>query len=305
MLLALGRGAATHATVLAGTPLLLVGVALHFWAKGCLRQNRVVAMGGPYRFVRHPFYLANALIDAALAIMSGWWLLWIVLPCWWLAVYLPVIRREERWLGEAFADSYQQYKRRVPCLLPWRRGLPPTAEGFSWQNPNIAVEGALARAIRLLAYPLLLLAASDLRAAGLSALADPPRCIAPAMAAAIYLLAWAPAAPQRRASTPLVHQTRLGVHLDGNIEHLPPRAELTGDCRRRRPRPRRGQRGSKRRGLCRLHRRARVGSLAMAWPRSRKGSRCYAALPRSELPQPSRSIQLPRFVSCENSLRCR
>ncbi len=197
VLLALARGAATHATILAAAPVLLAGVALHFWAKGCLRQNRVVAMGGPYRFVRHPFYLANALVDAALAVMSGWWLLGIVLPGWWLAVYLPVIRREERWLGTAFAGVYHEYRRRVPCLLPWRRGLPPAAEGFSWQNPNIAVEGELARAIRLLAYPLLFLTLGDLRAAGLSAWASPTHCIAPALAAATYLLAWT-LRPRRR-----------------------------------------------------------------------------------------------------------
>ena len=53
-------------SILAGLPCLILGVWLHTWAKGCLRQNRVVATIGPYRFVRHPFYLANALIDAGL-----------------------------------------------------------------------------------------------------------------------------------------------------------------------------------------------------------------------------------------------
>ena len=77
----------------------ILGVWLHTWAKGCLRQNRVVATIGPYRFVRHPFYLANALIDAGLVVMAGWWPLAVVLPLWWLAIYIPVIRGEERYLS--------------------------------------------------------------------------------------------------------------------------------------------------------------------------------------------------------------
>ena len=72
----------TARSIVAGLPLLLAGVCLHTWAKGCLRQNRVVATIGPYRFVRHPFYLANALIDFALAVMAGWLPLVIVLPVW-------------------------------------------------------------------------------------------------------------------------------------------------------------------------------------------------------------------------------
>jgi hypothetical protein len=192
VLLALGRGAATYSTILAGSPMLLLGTALHFWAKGCLRQNRVVAQGGPYRFVRHPFYLANAMIDAALAVMSGWWVLWAVLPFWWLAVYLPVIRREERDLTMAFGSVYETYARRVPCLVPWRwpgRG-PCAAEGFSWHNPNIALEGEPARVVRLLAYPLLFLVATGLREGGLAYFADAWHGWEPALLAAMYGLAW-------------------------------------------------------------------------------------------------------------------
>ena len=32
-----------------GSALLLLGVMLHVYAKGCLRQDQVVATGGPYR----------------------------------------------------------------------------------------------------------------------------------------------------------------------------------------------------------------------------------------------------------------
>ena len=180
----------THFSILAGLPFLFLGIWLHTWAKGCLRQNCVVAMAGPYRFVRHPFYLSNALIDAGLVIMGGWWPLAAVLPLWWLAIYVPVIRGEEKYLAENFPDEYPQYKRRVPCLAPWRRPLPYTGEGFRWANPNIAHGEELPRAVRILAYPLLFFVAQSLRGNGLSWLDDGWNLAGLAALIMLYVLAW-------------------------------------------------------------------------------------------------------------------
>ena len=180
----------TARSIVAGLPLLLAGVCLHTWAKGCLRQNRVVATIGPYRFVRHPFYLANALIDFALAVMAGWLPLVIVLPVWWLAIYIPVIRGEERFLSEKFPDEYPGYRRRVPCLIPWRRPLPYLGDGFRWANPNIVGGEELPRAARILAYPLLFFVAQGLRADGLHWLQDGWHLTALAGLLTLYLLAW-------------------------------------------------------------------------------------------------------------------
>jgi hypothetical protein len=191
VLIALLCGRATHATILAGVPLVVLGAAIHLWAKGCLQQNQVVARGGPYRFVRHPFYLANALVDAAIAVMSGWWLLQVVLPFWWLAVYLPVIRGEERYLTGAFGSVYEDYKKRVPCLLPWRRPLPAGEDGFRWRNRNITADGALGRSLRLLAYPALFWVSTDLRAEGFVSLSQAPQWLALATLGLVYGLAWA------------------------------------------------------------------------------------------------------------------
>ena len=166
VLIALAARESTVLSVAMGIPLISLGVALHVWAKGCLHQNREVTISGPYQFVRHPFYTANALVDAAIAIMSGWWLMVALLPFWWLAVYLPVIRKEEAYLAEAFPSSYPAYKRRVPALVPLRKPLPKTGPGFSWSNPNIACGKEFSRALHLLAYPLLFYIWTELRATG-------------------------------------------------------------------------------------------------------------------------------------------
>jgi hypothetical protein len=150
-----------------GSALLLLGVALHVYAKGCLRQDQVVAMGGPYRFVRHPFYSANLIIDESIALLSGCWPLAALLPAWWLAVYVPAMRREEAFLNGAFPEIYPPYQRRVPRLVPFRRPLPRGGEGFSWANPNITSDDVIPRALRLSAFPLLFIVWNALRTRGI------------------------------------------------------------------------------------------------------------------------------------------
>ncbi|MFH0962615.1 MAG: isoprenylcysteine carboxylmethyltransferase family protein [Planctomycetota bacterium] len=169
---ALAAGRSGLSSVLCGTPFILLGVLLQVAAKGCLLQDRTVTMAGPYRLVRHPFYLANALIDVGIALMSGWWLLLAVLPVWWLCVYLPVVRAEECRLVSLFPETYPAYKRRVPMFVPFRQPLPPSGDPFSWRNPNIACGRVLPRALRLLAYPLLFLVVSQFRADGLAFFTD-------------------------------------------------------------------------------------------------------------------------------------
>ncbi len=233
-------GASTHATILAGLPCILLGAALHFWAKGCLRQDRFVAMTGPYRFVRHPFYLANALIDGGIAVMSGSWPIRLVLPAWWLAVYVPVMRREERNLTAAFGSTYKDYRRRVPGLIPWRRPLPRCGPGFQWSNPNIADGEEIPRAVRILAYPLLLLAWTDLRTDPWAVLADGLKLLAISTLLMLYALSWALRRHQRRrrpilpptAGRPALRAAAaLGILTIAALAPAPPRRSTSGCCR--------------------------------------------------------------------------
>jgi len=175
-----------------GLPLLLCGVVLQVYAKGSLAQDQVVALGGPYRFVRHPFYAANLLIDEGIAVMSGWIPLMLLLPVWWLAVYIPVMLREERNLGRLFPEVYPEYQARVPMLLPVRRPLPRHGPGFSWENANIVGDTVVPRALRILALPLLLSLRRALGAHGLPVLGENEGPVLPltVMLAVAYGLSW-------------------------------------------------------------------------------------------------------------------
>ena len=168
LVLALVFGRPEQQTTLWGLPLLLCGLLLHVYAKGSLRQDRIVAQGGPYRFVRHPFYAANLLIDQSIALMSGWAPLIVLLPLWWLAVYVPAMRQEERHLTALFPDDYPAYRARVPMLLPFRRPLPRRASGFSWRNSNIVADTVVSRALRIAALPLIFVLCRAFRTHGVS-----------------------------------------------------------------------------------------------------------------------------------------
>jgi protein-S-isoprenylcysteine O-methyltransferase Ste14 len=85
-------------------------------------EGHLLVRSGPYRFVRHPIYLAMMGLLVATGIAFGT-LLGIGLA---VVVYLSGtwlrVRFEERLLLAKFGDSYAQYVQEVPAILPtpWR-----------------------------------------------------------------------------------------------------------------------------------------------------------------------------------------
>jgi protein-S-isoprenylcysteine O-methyltransferase Ste14 len=72
---------------------------------------------GPYRWVRHPFYLSVLILiwsspdlTADRLLFNVLWSAWIVVGTMW----------EERDLESDFGEPYRDYRRRVPMLIPWR-----------------------------------------------------------------------------------------------------------------------------------------------------------------------------------------
>jgi hypothetical protein len=162
-------GRPTPESALAGSILVLAGGALHLWAKGCLTQDRDLTTGGPYRWTRNPFYLANLAIDAGLCVVANRLALALAFLAAWLVLYADAIRREERVIEGLFGDAYRRYAARVPRFLPRRRPLPraEAGPGFSWRSRNLVEGTEYARLARILAAPLwILLPRALLEAAG-------------------------------------------------------------------------------------------------------------------------------------------
>jgi len=110
-----------------GAALLAGSVAVGLWALAANRPGNFnirpepkpggsLVMQGPYRWVRHPMYLAVLLFTAAFAAAGdAWqWLAWAAL----VAVLFAKARREER--GMALAHpGYADYRARTRAILPF------------------------------------------------------------------------------------------------------------------------------------------------------------------------------------------
>jgi protein-S-isoprenylcysteine O-methyltransferase Ste14 len=77
------------------------------------RPARTLVASGPYRFSRNPMYVGLGVLYLGLAMLFdvGWPI--VCFPLVVTAVYLFVIRREERYLAAAFGSEYVRYQQRV------------------------------------------------------------------------------------------------------------------------------------------------------------------------------------------------
>lgn len=113
----------------AATALLLVGaIGLFVWARRTmgrnwsvvarLRQDHALVTAGPFAYVRHPIYVAIALLLLATGVALGHVpRLVVALPLYALGTWLR-IRVEEGLLLAEFADAYRDYARRVKRFVP-------------------------------------------------------------------------------------------------------------------------------------------------------------------------------------------
>ncbi len=103
--------------------LLVAGIGLGSWARLHLKRRgtpvdprkptTALVTDGPYRYSRNPLYLRVTLLYLGVAfLVNDIWSL-AVLPCVLVALYLAVIRREERYLEAKFGDDYRAYRTRV------------------------------------------------------------------------------------------------------------------------------------------------------------------------------------------------
>lgn len=100
-----------------GLVLIVPGLLIRALASGHVRKNEALATSGPYAYTRNPLYLGSLLIGIGFAVASRSWWVGIVLVGMFAAIYVPVIRSEERFLREKFPE-FEEYARRVPRLLP-------------------------------------------------------------------------------------------------------------------------------------------------------------------------------------------
>ncbi len=103
--------------MLIGSALIIPGLVIRALASGHVRKNEQLTTTGPYAYTRNPLYLGSLIFAVGFAISAR--NLWIGagLIVMFLAIYLPVIRGEEMFLREHFAE-FAEYARQVPRLWP-------------------------------------------------------------------------------------------------------------------------------------------------------------------------------------------
>lgn len=101
-----------------GIPFVVAGESLRTWAAGHLVKDERLTAGGPYAHVRNPLYLGSLLNTVGfLGILGDWWLaaVFLVLA---FAVYLPTVQQEEDYLRRMHGEVLDEYRRRVPGIVP-------------------------------------------------------------------------------------------------------------------------------------------------------------------------------------------
>ena len=98
--------------------LLSFGCFFHYVTKGVLIRNVVLCKDGTYSVVRHPYYMANYLIDSAFCLLSGNVYLLLVYPFLFYWSYGPTIRKEESVLAGIHGEEFLRYSLDVPQIFP-------------------------------------------------------------------------------------------------------------------------------------------------------------------------------------------
>ena len=93
------------------------GLWLRGYASGYVKKNQELTTSGPYAWVRNPLYLGSILIAAGFALALLSWAVALALTVMFVAIYVPVIASEERFLRATF-PGFDAYCKRVPRLIP-------------------------------------------------------------------------------------------------------------------------------------------------------------------------------------------
>ena len=80
------------------------------------RTETIVATGS-YEVVRHPQYLGGLLAHAGISFLLSAWFSLLFTPVMAAIIYL-ISRKEEEELIREFGKEYEDYKKRVPMLIP-------------------------------------------------------------------------------------------------------------------------------------------------------------------------------------------
>jgi len=124
---------------LAGLSLIIAKVALKRWSMKTLGKHynvhivvsnrHTLIRTGPYRYVRHPAYLARLLGMVGIPLMLNAFYTLLIVPLLDIVVVFIRISLEERELTKELGEEYKAYKRFTWALLPFKSLLKKAFSG--------------------------------------------------------------------------------------------------------------------------------------------------------------------------------
>lgn len=121
----------TSPSVLAGMGLIMAGLLIRALASGHVKKNEELTTSGPYAYTRNPLYLGSLVLAFGFVVASRNWIIAAIAAALFLAIYLPVIRGEEKFLREHF-PAFEEYARHLPRLFPRLTPYRSSPGSFSW-----------------------------------------------------------------------------------------------------------------------------------------------------------------------------
>lgn len=104
--------------LIAGFPLVILGIAIRLWASGHIKKDKTLAIDGPYAYVRHPLYVGNITLGVGFSIASSvWWGLPLLIVIM-LIFYPPAIKREDKKLHRLFKEDWEEWREKTHALIP-------------------------------------------------------------------------------------------------------------------------------------------------------------------------------------------
>lgn len=111
-----------------GALVALAGIAMVWWTHRTLgrhwsgilelRESHHLISAGPYRYIRHPMYMALLILPVGMALLTANLLLALLQLGTTTAMYLARVADEEAMMLERFGDEYRSYMRRTGRLFP-------------------------------------------------------------------------------------------------------------------------------------------------------------------------------------------
>ncbi|GEM_PF-85469 len=108
----------TPRSLLIGSLIALVGLAMRAWAAGYIRKDEQLITWGPYAYVRHPLYVGSFLLGLGVTVAAGEVILVVSFVILFVLLFSSAMVRESSHLRELFPGEYPQYERAVPAVLP-------------------------------------------------------------------------------------------------------------------------------------------------------------------------------------------